>query len=277
MLVTVCSAKGSPGVTSLALTMAAVWPDQAPTLLEADPTGGDLAFRCRHASGREVATSPNLVALATAVRGSSLDGLVDPGLVTEHSQPLACGVQLVPGVPAPAQARGLGSLWGQIAQAATGSSTDVIADLGRLDRTGPTTQFAAAADMVVVVIAPTLESVMHVRHLILDVTPTLADRVPARPGGPVWVPVVVGPHRQAAGDAADIDSILGGLGMPLERTVPVAHEPRALAELEAGANPGGRLARTHLLQTTRALVETLVDLRDRPTARSSTRWETKRR
>ena len=258
--------------------MAAVWPDQAATLLEADPTGGDLAFRCRHASGREVATSPNLVGLATAVRGSSLDGLVDPGLVTEHSQPLACGVRLVPGVPAPAQARGLGSLWGQIAQAATGSSTDVIADLGRLDRTGPTTLFAAAADMVVVVIAPTLESVMHVRHLILDITPTLADRVPARrTGGPVWVPVVVGPHRQAAGDAADIDSILGGLGMPLERTVPVAHEPRALAELEAGANPGGRLARTHLLQTTRALVETLVDLRDRPTARSSTRWETKRR
>lgn len=273
MLVTVCSAKGSPGVTSLALTMAAVWPNRAATLLEADPTGGDLAFRCRHASGREVATSPNLVGLATAVRSSSLDGLVDPGLVTEHSQPLACGVRLVPGVPAPAQARGLGSLWGQIAQAATGSSDNVIADLGRLDRTGPTSQFAAAADLLVVVVAPTLESVVHVRHLILDNIPAL----PARPGGRGIVPVVVGPHRQAAGDAADIDQVLGGLGMPLERTVPVAHEPRALAELEAGANPGGRLARTHLLQTTRALVATLVDLRDRPTPSSSTRWETKRR
>lgn len=273
MLVTVCSAKGSPGVTSLALTIAAVWPDQPATLLEADPTGGDLAFRCRHVSGREVATSPNLVGLATAVRGSSLDGLVDPGLVTEHSQPLACGVRLVPGVPAPAQARGLGSLWGQIAQAATGSSTDVIADLGRLERTGPSTQFAAAADVVVVVCAPTLESVMHVRHLILDVIPTL----PARPTGRIFLPVVVGPHRQAAGDAADIDQILGGLGMPIERTVPVAYEPRALAELEAGANPAGRLARTHLLQSTRALVATLVDFRDRPTGRPSTRWETKRR
>jgi len=273
MLVAVCSAKGSPGVTSLALMMAAVWPDQVATLLEADPTGGDLAFRCRHASGREVATSPNLVGLATAVRGSFLDGLVDPGLVREHSQPLACGVRLVPGVPAPAQARGLGSLWGQIAQAATGSSDDVIADAGRLERTGPSTQFAAAADVLVVVCVPTLESVMHVRHLILDIAPSL----PARPGGRGIVPVVVGPHRQAAGDTADIDQILEGLGMPIERTVPVAYEPRALAELEAGANPAGRLARTHLLSTARALVQILVDLRDRPTGSSNTRWETKRR
>jgi hypothetical protein len=90
------------------------------------------------------------------------------------------------------------------------------------------------------------------------------------------VPVVVGPHRQADRDAADIDQILGALGMPMQRTVPVAYEPHALAELEAGANPGGRLARTHLLQTARALVETLGDLRDRPTARS-TPWEARRR
>ena len=272
MLVTVCSAKGSPGVTSLALAMAAVWPERAATLLEADPTGGDLAFRCRHESGREVATSPNLVSLATAVRGSSLDGLVDPGLLGEHSQNLACGVRLVPGVPAPAQARGLGSLWGQIAQAASGSSTDVIADLGRLERSDPTTQVTAAADVLVVVCAPTLESVMHVRHLILDVAPAL----PSRQGGRVFLPVVVGPHRQAAGDAADIDQILGPLGMPIERTVPVAYEPRALAELEAGANPAGRLARTHLLRTARMLVATLVDLRDRPTGRGTSR-EAKRR
>ena len=272
MLVTVCSAKGSPGVTSLSLTIAAAWPDQAATLLEADPTGGDLAFRCQHASGREVATSPNLVALATAVRGNPLDGLVDPGLMREHSQPLACGVRLVPGVPAPAQARGLGNLWAQIAQAATGSSTDVVADLGRLERTSSTTQFAAAADVIVVVCAPTLESVMHVRHLILDITPTL----PARQGGRALVPVVVGPSRQVARDASDIDQILGGLGMPIERTVQVAYEPRSLAELEAGANPAGRLARTHLLKTAGTLVETLVDLRDRPTGRS-TPWEARRR
>jgi hypothetical protein len=272
MLVTVCSAKGSPGVTSLALTIAALWPEQTAILLEVDPTGGDLGFRCRHVSGREVATSPNLLGLATAVRGSPLDGLVDPGLLREHSQPLACGPRLVPGVPAPAQARGLGSLWSQIAQAATGSSHDVIADLGRLERTGSASHFAAAADVIVLVCAPTLESVMHVRHLVLDVVPTL----PARRGGRRFVPVVVRPYRQAAGDAADIDQILGGLGMPIERTVPVAYEPRALAELEAGANPAGRLARTHLLQTAKALVQTLVDLRDQPTGRN-TPWEARRR
>ena len=272
MLVAVCSAKGSPGVTSLALTIAAVWPDQAAVLLEADPTGGDLAFRCRHVNGREVATSPNLVGLATAVRGSSLDGLVDPGLVTAHSQPLACGVRLVPGVPASAQARGLGGLWDQIAQAANGSSTDVIADLGRLERGVPTTRFAAAAEVVVVVCTPTLESVMHVRHLLLDVMPTLS----AGRGGRAFVPVVVAPHRQAANDAADVDTILGGLGMPIEPAVAVAHDCRTVAELAAGANPAGRLARTHLLRTARTLVQTVVDLRDRPVGRGNP-WEARRR
>ena len=273
MLVTVCSAKGSPGVTALALTIAAVWPDQTAVLLEADPTGGDLAFRCRHLSGREVATSPNLVTLGAAVRGSSLNGgLVEPGLVIRHSQTLACGVRLVPGVPTPVQARGLGSLWAQIARAAAGSSTDVVSDLGRLERSGPTTRFAAAADVVLVLCQPTLESVMHVRDLILDIIPTL----PSREGGRALVPVVVGPHRQGASDAADIDQILGGLGLPIARTVPVAHEPRTLAELEAGANPAGGLARTHFLQTVGTLVETLVDLRDRPIDRS-TPWEVRQR
>ncbi len=112
MLVAVCSAKGSPGATSLALTLTAAWPEPGASLLEADPTGADLAFRCRHASGREIAASPNTLGLATAVRGGGLNGstdaIADPHLLEEYSQPLACGVQLIPGVSAPAQARGLG-------------------------------------------------------------------------------------------------------------------------------------------------------------------------
>lgn len=87
MLVAVCSAKGSPGVTSTALALTAAWPDEDARLLEADPAGGDLAFRCRHESGSEIAVTPNLLGLATAVRGSSLESWADPGLLERYCQP----------------------------------------------------------------------------------------------------------------------------------------------------------------------------------------------
>ena len=51
MIVTVCSDKGSPGVTTLAVAIGLVWP--VPRLvLEADPAGGDLAFRMRRTGVR---------------------------------------------------------------------------------------------------------------------------------------------------------------------------------------------------------------------------------
>ncbi len=267
MLTAICSAKGSPGVTSLALAVAAWWPGGA-TVLEADPTGTDLAYRCRHQSGREVASAPNLLGLATAVRSSQLDAPPDPGVLDEHAQPLACGARLVPGVPAPSQARGLGSLWGQVAHAAEGSSSDVVADLGRLERTSVTTPLASAATALVVVCQPQLESVMHAKDLLAEVAPALS----VRRSGRTVVPVVVGPARQGAADAVDVDQILGGLGLPVARTVPIAYDPSALAGIEAGGNPHGRLARTHLMRSVKHLVSVLQSLGERESAPQSP-WE----
>lgn len=276
MLVAVCSAKGSPGATSLALATTAAWPVSGAVLLEADPSGADLAFRVRHASGREVAATPNTLGLATAVRGGSLDGIADPHVLEEYAQPLACGVHLVPGVAAPAQARGLGSLWPRIAQAAAGAAGDVVADLGRVQQTDPTISLVAAASALVVVCEPSLESVAHARALIVDVASTPPPGTPAgaRVGGRLVCPVVIGPHRQGTADAADIDEILGGLGIPIARTVPVAWDLRALNELEAGANPKGRLARTHLMRSVAALAATLVGARQ--SGSQSSTWEARR-
>ena len=76
MLVSVASVKGSPGVTSAALALAAVWPRPV-VLLEADSCGGDLAYRCSAAGGGAVASSPGLLQLAAAVRtGSPGTGVV---------------------------------------------------------------------------------------------------------------------------------------------------------------------------------------------------------
>ena len=85
--------KGSPGVTSTALALAAVWPRPV-VLLEADPAGGDLAYRCNAAHGGPVYASKGLVTLAAAVRG----GVPGPDVLVEQAQLLACGVNLVQGV-----------------------------------------------------------------------------------------------------------------------------------------------------------------------------------
>lgn len=270
MLVAVCSAKGSPGVTSTALAVTAAWPERDARLLEADPSGGDLAFRCRHESGHEVATTPNLLGLATAVRGSSLEGLADPELLDRYAQPLAAGVRVVPGLPSPAQARGLSGLWGQIAHAAEGAGSHVVADLGRLQRTEATMQLAGAATVILVVCQPYLESVTHTQQLIADVTPAL----PARAAGRAVVPVVVGPHRHGDANAADVDQLMNALGgLPIAPAMPIAYDKRALAELEGGANPQGRLARTPLMRSAAALVQRLMAVRGGNGSPVAAMWE----
>lgn len=268
MLTAICSAKGSPGVSSLALAIAAKWPDGGATLLEADPTGTDLSYRCRHQSGREVASAPSLLGLATAVRRVQLDSPADPGVLDEHAQPLACGARLVPGVPAPAQARGLSSLWGQIAHSAAGSASDVVVDLGRLERTSATMPLAATATALVVLCQPQLESVIHLKDVLSEVAPALG----VRHGGRTIIPAVVGPAKQGAADAADVDQVLGSIGIPLARTIPIAYDPAALAAVEGGGNPHGRLARTHLLRSVTVLVTFLDRLGRRETAPVSP-WE----
>ena len=68
-LIAVCSLKGSPGVTTFSVALAARWPvtDRC-VLVECDPSGGDMATRFA------LASSPGLVSLAAATRRST-----DPG------------------------------------------------------------------------------------------------------------------------------------------------------------------------------------------------------
>ena len=74
MIVTLCSDKGSPGVTTLAVALGLVWP--VPRLvLEADPAGGDLAFRMRHTDGGgPLNPDPSAATLAAAVRAGLAHG-----------------------------------------------------------------------------------------------------------------------------------------------------------------------------------------------------------
>ena len=247
MLIAICSAKGAPGVTSTALTLTAAWPRPA-VLLEADPAGGDLAYRCRAASG-PVFASPNMVTLAAAVRG----GVPSPQVLGENAQQLACGVDLVQGVTAPAQGRGLGSLWSAIAEACTASDVDVIVDLGRLDRTRAALPIAEAADCVLPVAATSLESVMQLREQLRELVGALnAHRVAT------VVPMIVGIDPHAERDCAQLDELLTTAGLPVQPSQHLPYDPKALARLEAGEPATGRLGRTLLIRGAHKVASTLL-------------------
>src|SRR2546423_510267 len=84
MYLAVASFKGSPLVTSLAVGLATRWPTPGAVVVEADPTGGDLAFRFGHR--RE----PGLSDLATDTRSGSQE----PDL-TAYTQRIALGCDVV--------------------------------------------------------------------------------------------------------------------------------------------------------------------------------------
>jgi hypothetical protein len=248
MLIGLASVKGSPGVTSTALALAAAWPRQV-VLLEADLAGGDLAYRCRAAHGGPVYSTKGLLRLGAAVRG----GMPGPGAVTNEAQLLACGVNLVQGVTTVAQARGLSGLWPTIAQACTAAEVDVIADLGRLDRSSAVMPLAQATDYLLPVASTTLESVMHLTEGLNDVVGGLAQR------GTVNVsPILVGPDAHSARDCADLDDLLTRAGLPILRTQPVPYDPKTLQRLEQGERATGRLGRTFLLRAARAIAGSMV-------------------
>lgn len=247
MLISLASVKGSPGVTSTALALAAVWPRPV-VLLEADPSGGDLAYRCTTVHCGPVAANQGLLQLAAAVRG----GLPGAGVVVDEAQLLACGVNLVQGVTRAGQARAFAGLWPTIASACVDAEVDVIADLGRLDRTSPVMPLAEHSTYLLTVAAATLESVMHLREDVQDLMGTLA-----RAGAIPVCPVLVGPDARAGRDRADLDSLLDDAGIAARPTLSLPNDPKALARLEQGESPSGRLGRTLLMRGAKTLVASL--------------------
>lgn len=159
MLVAVISLKGSPGVTTFSVALAARWPSPARTVLvEADPAGGDVATRF------SLACSPGLVSLAAAARRSA-----DPQLVWQHTQALPGGLLVVPAPPGAEQAHAaLSALTadpstgaGVIRHAATMPHTVVIADCGRVDAGSAAMPIVRAANVMLLLSRAHADDLAH--------------------------------------------------------------------------------------------------------------------
>ncbi|MGH3761029.1 chromosome partitioning protein [Actinophytocola sp.] len=201
MLIAVCSLKGSPGVTTWSVALAARWPQPARiALVECDPSGGSVATRF------ELASTPGLVSLAAAARRDAT-----AELLWSHAQPLAGGLPVVAAPPGADYTRAaLHALLDSrkkgvsvLRDAATVQGAVVIADCGRLDSTSPAMSIAREADQVLLLARPHADELTH-----LAAGLAMVDLWSMRPGL-----MLVGPGYPAAEVARE-------LGMPVLARVP---------------------------------------------------------
>jgi len=153
-LVGVASVKGSPGVSTLALGIAAGWPAAGVVLVEADPDGGDLAARF----GRH--PDPGLLSFVAAVRSGAT-----AHLLRGHAQRLPLDVDAVlapPGAGASAAVHAL-ALGGAGMLRAAAREASVVVDVGRLVHGGPALAVAGFAADVVLVARPVLEDLTQIQ------------------------------------------------------------------------------------------------------------------
>ncbi|MDH3681574.1 MAG: hypothetical protein OEV40_16680 [Acidimicrobiia bacterium] len=155
MLLTISSVRGSPGVTSWALLLAAAWPPGAPderVVLEADCAGGVLGARY------QLGVEPGAVSLVSACRRAD-----DTLTLDHHGRLVADGLWVVPG---PEVAERAVPVW-------TSGATDVagvlrkddrlwLADVGRAGPESPVQDLIRSSVANVVVSGPSIEDVVQV-------------------------------------------------------------------------------------------------------------------
>lgn len=179
MIVAVCSDKGSPGVSTLAMALGLVWPGDR-VVLDADTAGGDLPFRLwtGDADQQRLAPSPSIAELAAAARlGLSASGPVP------FAQECSLGVPVVPGMFSADRFRPLRGLWPRVAAQLAAWSGTVIADLGRVQPGNPSAPVAVAATAVLVLTRVDLEGLAHLRERVVELAAAVGD--PSRTG-PRW-------------------------------------------------------------------------------------------
>ena len=245
-VVAVCSAKGSPGVTTTALLLAALWP--APVLLvDADPAGGDVALRLPGPAGRPLDAERGLLTLLPLARR----GLV-PDVLFQHAQLISGGTSVIAGLGGPEQAAAVGGLWDTLARAFAECPVDVIVDAGRAHSQSVHLPVLRRADVVVSTLRPTVAAVVHTREQLRGLGPQLR-----RPDGsaPRLATLIVHDARRPE----EVAEAAAAIGAELPSVEHLGH--LALDSVGAGifeGRPRSHPERTMLVRSGRAIVSALV-------------------
>lgn len=178
-LIALAADKGSPGVTTAAVALAAVWPRRV-LLAETDPAGGDLVYRSAAAHGGPLNPNTGMLSIAATARR----GLV-PDQLWDHVQPLSGGLEVLVGLGIAEQSAGLAGLWPTLGRAfaqladSPHAPADVIADCGRISGETPAVEMFAQAALVLLVSRTEPEALARVR----DRAAALSARLHGGPRG----------------------------------------------------------------------------------------------
>ncbi|MGH4032469.1 hypothetical protein ACQB60_26420 [Actinomycetota bacterium Odt1-20B] len=162
-LIALAADKGSPGVTTAAVALAAVWPRRV-LVAETDPAGGDLVYRSAAAHGGPLNPNTGMLSIAATARR----GLV-PDQLWDHAQPLSGGLEVLVGLGVAEQAAGLVGLWPTLGHAfaqlgeSPNAPADVIADCGRISGDTPAVELFPHASLVLLVSRTEPEAIARVR------------------------------------------------------------------------------------------------------------------
>ncbi|MDJ0464414.1 hypothetical protein [Streptomyces sp. H27-C3] len=253
-LIAIAADKGSPGVTTTAVALAAVWPRRV-LLAETDPSGGDLVYRSSAAHGGPLDPNTGMLSIAaTARRGLAAEQLWD------HAQPMSGGLDVLVGLGSSEHAAGLAGQWPMLGHsfAALADSpygaADVIADCGRIGADSPTIDLLPHAGLVLLVARTEPENLARVR----DRAGALAARLHGAQRGPATLArtligiVLVADPGSSAKLANQVNDMLVGSQTGARVVGSIAHDP-AGAEQLAGRKRG-RLDKSLLIRSARKVV-----------------------
>jgi len=255
-LIALAADKGSPGVTTSAVALAAVWPRRA-LYAECDPHGGDLVYRMPAEHGGPLDPNRGLVSLAVEARRG-----FDAAVLPQHTQRLNGGLEIMVGLGNADQAHGMAGLWTPLGRAFDRYAdlpygADVIADCGRIGPDSPTVDLLAQSALVLLIARTQAEDIAHVR----DRANSLSARLHATQGSsvslarpPIGVVLIAPPGhaRQAAKQVGDL----------LSATTAGAEVLGVIALDEAGADAlsgrgRGRVDKAMLTRSARELAATV--------------------
>lgn len=225
-VITLVSAKCSPGVSTTAAVLAYVWP--RPVLLaDCDPGGGDLAagWLGQWLVDGDIGVDRGLLSYATATRHAST---AESDALEPHLQavPVAPQARLLRGLDGQVQHTALGAAsWQRLAAAlreqALSGRADVLIDAGRFGERTPR-PLLAVADLTLLALRPLPRHVLAAAHVLGE----LAQRVePDRLG-----------IAALATTTAGTRDVRKTIGFPVSLELP--DDPRTARVFSDGANAG---------------------------------------
>lgn len=216
-LISFVSAKGSPGVSTAIIGLAARWPGDV-VVADLDPIGGDVGTRERDADDNALDEQRGLVSLGAAVRAGDEVDLAD------HLQQTRDGVDVLVGATGPRQAQSLGPAWPHLQRTLRSHPGDVLVDAGRFIPGSPAGPVVENSDAVIFLVRSEIAAVAHLRDRLATVRePWALGRAGATRVGVI---VVGDPRDQRSVD--DIGRLLAASELDVTMLGTIADDARAV-------------------------------------------------